>query len=72
MAGMLSDEEVGRRTRGGFMVRYCMARSDNSTRLVLELQKSMWVNVRAGKFEPEELAKGRTHFLRFFTRNSKM
>jgi hypothetical protein len=54
------------------MVRYCMARSDNSTRLVLELQKSMWVNVRAGKFEPEELAKGRTHFLRLFTRNSKM
>jgi len=37
------------------MPRYCMARSDNSTRLVLELQKSMLGKCkRAGKVEAEE------------------
>jgi hypothetical protein len=45
------------------MLRYCVARIDNSTRLVLELQNHVG-NVRAGKVEPEEPAKGRTHFLR--------
>ena len=53
------------------MLRYCVARIDNSTRLVLELQKVCgYLNVRAGKVEPEEPAKRPDTFspYRLFTR----